>query len=121
MSEFYTRAQAPQQKNQLHYSPNLLNTLDHAIDNCFLCTIEYDSREKGVTTRDIEPMAVTYKEGKRNLVGYCHLRNEYRAFRLDRLNMIKLKKQHFTKRTDFNVAEFQDAPNGNNREVREED
>lgn len=97
-----------QRSRQMHYSPNLLSTINNAIDNQKLTTIEYDSREKGVTVRDIEPMALVYKDRKRNLVGFCHLRNEYRNFRLDRLNMVKLKSEQFVPREDFDVTNFQD-------------
>jgi predicted DNA-binding transcriptional regulator YafY len=97
-----------QQRKQMHYSPNLLSTVNNAIDNCKLSTIEYDSREKGVTVRDVEPMAIVYKDRKRHLVAFCHLRNEYRSFRLDRLNLIKLKQEEFRRREDFNINEFQD-------------
>jgi predicted DNA-binding transcriptional regulator YafY len=98
-----------QQHAQMHYSPNLLSTINNAIDNHKIATIEYDSREKGVTIRDIEPMALVYKDGKRHLVGFCHLRNEYRSFRLDRLNMIKLKQEEFQPRQDFDINQFQDG------------
>ncbi len=96
------------QRKQMHYSPNLLSTINNAIDNCKLSSIEYDSREKGVTHRNIEPMAIVYKDRKRHLVAFCHLRNEYRSFRLDRLNLIKLTQEEFIKRPDFNVNDFQD-------------
>ncbi len=96
------------QRKQMHYSPNLLGTINNAIDNCKIVTIEYDSREKGISIRDIEPMAVVYKDRKRHLVGFCHLRNDYRNFRLDRLNMIKLKQEEFVRRQDFNIDNFQD-------------
>jgi predicted DNA-binding transcriptional regulator YafY len=97
-----------QRSRQMHYSPNLLSTINNAIENCVLATIEYDSREKGITVRDIEPMALVYKDRRRHLVGFCHLRNEYRNFRLDRLNMIKLKNEHFVRKQDFNIDNFQD-------------
>lgn len=106
----YRYAQSAPQQKQMHYSPNLLSTLNNAIDNSLLSTIEYDSRDKGVTLRNVEPMAIVYKERKRNLVAYCHLRNEYRAFRLDRLNMIKVKQENFNRRNDLNLSEFQDDP-----------
>src|ERR1700722_12374281 len=96
------------QRKQMHYSPNLLSTLNNAIDNCKLATIEYDSREKGITQREIEPMAIVYKERKRHLVAWCKLRNDYRSFRLDRLNCIKLKQEEFSRREDFKVDDFQD-------------
>src|ERR1700748_3620172 len=100
------------QRKQMHYSPNLLSTLNNAIDNCKLATIEYDSREKGVTQREVEPMAIVYKERKRHLVAWCRLRNDYRSFRLDRLNSIKLKQEDFARRQNFKVDEFQDDSHG---------
>lgn len=94
---------------QMHYSPNLLSTINNAIDNTLVCSIEYDSREKGISTRMIEPLAIVYKERKRNLVGWCRLRNDYRSFRLDRLNTIKVLKEEFQPRADFDVKNFSDA------------
>jgi len=110
MSEHYSRTGNTVRK-QMHYSPNLLNTINNAIDGRHLTTLEYDSREKGITVRDIEPLAIVYKDGKRCLVAYCHLREEYRSFRLDRINAVKLKNTHFDTRNDFNLSEFQDDPN----------
>ncbi len=105
----YPRTQV--QHKQMHYSPNLLSTVNNAIDNARVVVIEYDSNQKGVSVREIEPVAIVYKDRKRNLVGWCRLRNDYRSFRLDRLNSIKLKQEEFARRNDFNIADFQDDPN----------
>lgn len=110
-----------QQRKQMHYSPNLLSTINNAIDNRKLTTIEYDSREKGITVRQIEPMALVYKDRRRHLVAFCRLRNEYRSFRLDRLNMIKLHNEEFERRQDFNVNDFQDNSGSEGEEFEEED
>ncbi len=105
----YSRNNSAQNK-QMHYSPNLLSTINNAIDNCKLATIEHESREKGITVREIEPMALVYKDRKRSLVGWCRLRNDYRSFRLDRLNGIKLSSEDFFRRQDFKLEDFQDDP-----------
>ena len=106
-----TYARNAVQRKQMHYSPNLLSTVNNGIDNRKIASIEYDSHEKGVSIRDIEPMAIVYKDRKRNLVAWCRLRNDYRSFRLDRLNCIKLKQEEFVRRDDFNIESFQDDPN----------
>ena len=111
MIENSTYARSAVQRKQMHYSPNLLSTLNNAIDNCKIATIEYDSREKGVSQREIEPMAIVYKERKRHLVAWCRLRGDYRSFRLDRLNCIKLKQEEFARKQDFKIDDFQDEPN----------
>lgn len=108
------------QRKQMHYSPNLLSTINNAIDNTKVATIEYDSREKGVSTRDVEPMAIVYKDRKRHLVAWCRLRNDYRSFRLDRLNLVKIKQEEFMRRTDFRVEDFQDT-SGRFEEVYDEE
>lgn len=121
MSDNSTYARNSSQRKQMHYSPNLLSTINNAIDNCKLATIEYDSNEKGITVRQVEPMAIVYKDRKRCLVGWCRLRNDYRSFRLDRLNMIKLHNEDFSRRQDFSVADFQDDPNSSGYEQYEEE
>jgi len=113
MSENYNYAKSGNaQRKQMHYSPNLLSTINNAIDNCKVSFLEYDSREKGVSKREVEPMAIVYKDRKRHLVAFCRLRNEYRSFRLDRLNLIRLEKEEFVRRQDFKVDEFQDSNDG---------
>jgi predicted DNA-binding transcriptional regulator YafY len=116
MIENSTYAKNNVQNKQMHYSPNLLSTINNAVDNCKLAVIEYDSSQKGVSTREIEPMAIVYKDRKRHLVGWCRLRGDYRSFRLDRLNSIKLKKEEFPRRTDFDVTAFQDDSTGGHYE-----
>lgn len=103
-----TYSRSPVQRKQMHYSPNLLSTVNNAIDNRLVAIIEYDSKDKGVSTREIEPMALVYKDRRRNLVAWCRLRGDYRSFRLDRLNMIKVKLEEFVRKENFNVNEYQD-------------
>ncbi len=121
MAEISTYARNAVQRKQMHYSPNLLSTLNNAIDNCKIATIEDDSREKGVSVREVEPMAIVYKERKRHLVAWCRLRGDYRSFRLDRLNSIKLKQEEFARKQDFKIEDFQDEQHGSYDEDYEEE
>ena len=94
-------------RKQLHYSPNLLSAINNVIENQRMVSIEYDSREKGITQRVAEPMTIIYRHGKRHLVGYCHLRNDYRSFRLDRINTIRVNMETFQPRQDFDIARIE--------------
>lgn len=94
-------------RKQMHYSPNLMDTIQNAIDNLKIAVIEYDSRESDNTIRAVEPMALIYKNRKRHLVGWCRLREDWRTFRLDRISMVKLMNETFVKREGFNVEEFE--------------
>jgi len=106
MSENYNHPNSASHSKELHYSPNLLNTIDNAVNNRKVAIIEYDSFAKGVTQREVEPLAVIFQDKKRHLVAWCRLRNDYRSFRLDRLNCIRLTNEEFEKREDFNLEEF---------------
>ena len=111
-------------RKQLHYSPNLLSSINNAIENQKMVSLEYDSREKGITLRDAEPMAVVYKHGKRHLVGFCHLRAEYRSFRLDRITTLRVNAAEFSKRDDFDLAKIEsqmDAENANHQYDEDDD
>lgn len=110
MIETSTYSQNGVQRKQMHYSPNLLSVIDNGIHNNKVLVIEHESYEKGVTIREVEPMAVVYKDRRRALVAWCRLRNDFRSFRLDRINCVKVKQEDFIRRPDFNVNNFQDDP-----------
>lgn len=120
-NESNNRSRERQQK-QMHYSPNLISTINNAIQLKKKVTIEYDSREKGITVRDIEPMGIVYRQGKRNLVGWCLLRNDWRTFRMDRLNCIKVNlAQDFAPRAGFNIEDFEDNEAPHESEIMEDE
>ena len=108
MEDNVTFSKKSPHRTHTHYSPNLLSTIDNAIEHHKVVTIEYDSFEKGITKRDVEPVALVFKDRRRHLVGWCRLRNAFRSFRLDRLNCIKIRNEEFTVRPDFNIDEFRD-------------
>ena len=61
-------------------------------------SIEYfshHSQEK--TKRDIEPVGVFYSSNYWHVIAYCHLRNDYRDFRTDRISHITHTTQYFKK------------------------
>jgi predicted DNA-binding transcriptional regulator YafY len=76
---------------------SLLSTLQLALTN-FNCTeIEYISLEKSeVTKRLIEPFALYNTQENWVLIAYCKLRKDFRAFRLDRIQRLKILNEKFT-------------------------
>lgn len=65
--------------------------------------------------RDVDPYALVYRWGWWYVVGYCHLRQERRSFRVDRIEELVLSAQVFQLPPDFDVhaylaAEFRDQP-----------
>ncbi len=94
-------------EGRMHYSPNLLSCINNAIENRALSTLSYSSKDNEITIRTIEPMAVIYKNNKRHLVAWCRLREDWRTFRLDRIELLKLHKDTFKARDDFDVSMFE--------------
>jgi len=76
---------------------HFLQPLIEAISKKQRLKIEYQARNADQTTgREIEPVGIFYQLSKWHLVAYCHLRKDYRDFRLDRFKKVSPTGQHFT-------------------------
>jgi predicted DNA-binding transcriptional regulator YafY len=65
--------------------------------------------------RDLDPYALVHRWGWWYAIGYCHLRQEVRSFRVDRMLELALSSQVFQAPNDFDVhaylaEELQDQP-----------
>jgi proteasome accessory factor B len=74
-------------------------------------TLTYQTATTGMTSRrDLDPYAMVYREGAWLVVGWCHLRQEVRSFRVDRIRDAvmapKPKSPDFERPADFDVKAF---------------
>jgi proteasome accessory factor B len=74
-------------------------------------TIRYQSASTGlVQTRDVDPYALVYRQSAWVVVGHCHLRQDVRSFRLDRVSSIKMaprpKSADFDRPEDFDIRAY---------------
>lgn len=75
---------------------NNLSTLQLALTNFYLVKIKYYSPDKDETTeRIVEPFAVYTTQENWLLVAFCRVRNDYRAFRLDRIESLHVQNHTF--------------------------
>lgn len=75
---------------------NNLSTLQLALTNYNLVTIKYYSPDNAQTTeRTIEPFAIYTFHENWLLIGFCRLRDDYRAFRLDRIENLTVQEATF--------------------------
>src|SRR5512134_615597 len=58
------------------------------------------------TQRGMDPYALVHRWGWWYVVGFCHLRQEIRTFRVDRIFEIALLDKTFTPPSDFNLQEY---------------
>ncbi len=74
-------------------------------------TISYRSASTGlVSSRNIDPYGIVYRQGSWVLVGHCHLRKEVRSFRIDRVSSLKIapkpKSPDFERPPEFDVRAY---------------
>jgi predicted DNA-binding transcriptional regulator YafY len=63
--------------------------------------LQYHSTQRENTERDFDPYGLTYYLQRWYVVGYCHLRQDLRSFRLDRITHINTLNAHFKRPDGF--------------------
>ncbi len=68
--------------------PDLLQTILRSINDREILVMDYTNADNSITVRDIEAVGVTFSHPYWYLTAWCHLRGEYRTFRLDRIDRL---------------------------------
>ncbi|WP_445456411.1 helix-turn-helix transcriptional regulator [Flavobacterium sp. HNIBRBA15423] len=74
---------------------NFLSTLQLALTNFTCSEINYVNEKNVITNRIIEPFALYNTQENWVLVAFCRLRKDFRAFRLDRIQYLKVLNEQF--------------------------
>jgi|GEM_PF-6309782 len=93
------------------YETKYLSAVQSAMTNFYMIKVKYqkvDSEE--VSEREIEPTAIFSFDQKWLLIAWCHLRNDFRTFRLDRIIEYKLLNKKFGDRNFDFRKHYQDHP-----------
>ncbi|MDX8554007.1 YafY family transcriptional regulator [Tenacibaculum sp. 1B UA] len=77
-------------------SSNYLIQIQSAITNFHLLELDYLSLENNFTKRTVEPFALYSTNENWLLIAYCQLRNEFRVFRLDCIQNMRVLNDVFT-------------------------
>lgn len=88
------RTRFSQNINRERSSSNL-SELQFALTNFNVARIEYANETNITTNRLIEPFALLSTQENWLLVAWCRLRNEFRYFRLDRINKLEILAEKF--------------------------
>ncbi|HEY7022603.1 MAG TPA: YafY family protein [Ktedonobacterales bacterium] len=99
----------PQSPNATGEAPECLGTLVQAIQARHRLRIAYRAQSGDRSERDVDPYQVVYRAGRWYLVGYCHLRNDLRVFRLDHIQHPQALDETFTPQTVDAVAAVERA------------
>lgn len=84
-----------------------LEIIKEALQESRLLSFEYIAHHGKKTTRTVEPYQLVLKSSHWYLQGYCHIRNDFRLFKLSRISNLQIKEETFAPRdyqkpmTDF--------------------
>ncbi|GAA5225458.1 helix-turn-helix transcriptional regulator [Membranihabitans marinus] len=74
---------------------SFLIQLQATISNCKIVEIDYLSLENQKSQRTIEPFALYSTQDNWILIAFCCLKNDFRSFRLDRIQQLKITEDAF--------------------------
>lgn len=83
-----------------------LLTLTSAAEDSQRVAFRYHSPERGLMDRSIDPYGVVFRQGRWYVIGFCHLRQAMRSFRLDRIDQVQACTETFRRPADFDPATF---------------
>lgn len=84
-------------RNARESLPNLMQTILSSINDKLVIEIHYTNADDKKSMRSLEAVGITYSYPNWYLSAWCHLRNEYRSFRLDRISHIVTTADKHTK------------------------
>jgi predicted DNA-binding transcriptional regulator YafY len=91
----------PRARDPRHWLPRLAD----AIQSQRRLTLRYRSRKDEELVREVDPYGLVFHFGHWYLGGYCHLRQDLRSFRLDRMQSVAQLETAFERPANFNAAD----------------
>jgi len=99
-----------QNTHQTSPSSSAVMVLSSAVQHEQSVLLQYRAASSEATLRVFDPYGVVYHEGLWYTIGYCHLRQGQRLFRLDRVISVEVTNEIFTRPAGFQaLAEVQQA------------
>lgn len=86
-------------------STSVVTTLSTAVQIGHCVRLQYRSTSADVTERVVDPYGVVYSAGYWYTIGYCHLRQGQRLFRLDRIQQVEATSETFTPPNNFDALD----------------
>jgi len=83
-----------------------LSTLQNAISSKVIIEMEYANSKEEASKRAIEPIGLVFYALSWHVIAWCHLRNEYRDFKLSRIKSIKRTEIPFTRSAHMELNEY---------------
>lgn len=89
-----------------HPTSEMLLTLCGAAQQEQRVYLRYQDWQGKESAREVDVYGLVYRGGYWYSVGYCHLRLDLRVFRLDRISVVEMRDETFTRPLDFDCVEY---------------
>ncbi|MFN8454639.1 MAG: YafY family protein [Anaerolineae bacterium] len=90
----------------LNFDDKIFVALQEAIHHRRVVQLHYHAQHSNeITEREVEPLELAFLDKIWILSGYCRLRQDIRAFRLDRIDRLNVRSEHFLPRQPAAKAE----------------
>lgn len=83
-----------------------LSSLQNAISSKHIIEIAYTNSKEQTTRRSLEPIGLVFYALSWHVIAWCHLRNEYRDFKVSRIKTIKNTEIPFTRNEHMPLSEY---------------
>jgi len=82
--------------------------IERAINDRTQLLIDYETIERGLTRRTVEPYFIIFRGRAFYFVAFCRLRNDFRTFRIDRVNRLRHPGDRFARKKGINARDYFD-------------
>jgi predicted DNA-binding transcriptional regulator YafY len=86
-----------------------LAALQKAIVDKKAIFLRYNSNNEETTERVVEPIGLCYYSANWHLIGWCRMRNDYRDFRVGRIQRLQIKEESFANKTHQSLQQYLDT------------
>jgi len=83
-----------------------LADLQNAISSKYIIEIDYQNQNKESSKREVEAIGLVFYAYNWHLIGWCHLRNEYRDFRVSRIIKVRNLEMPYRKTAHMALNEY---------------
>ncbi|WP_231458872.1 MULTISPECIES: YafY family protein [unclassified Pedobacter] len=95
-----------QTPTRLRFNYDYLSLIQVAISDKHIIEIDYKNIKDEASKRIVEPIGLIFYAFSWHLIGWCHLRNQYRDFNLTRIVCLKNLQIPFTKETHMPLSDY---------------
>jgi len=84
-----------------------LSRIQRAITEQVQVNIGYENLKQEVSTRLVEPIGLVFYAFSWHMIAYCHLRKDYRDFKITRIKSIQLTQESFKVKKHIPLGEYE--------------